>query len=128
MSLGMRQHGFRKGGSCLSNLLQFLDHVTRSIDEDECVDVIYLDFSKAFDKVPHGRLMEKIDKHGITGKVWDWIKEWLRDRSQRVFVNGHHSGWRSVTSGVPQGSVLDPILFLIFIKRLQNNQQCVPPA
>jgi len=118
------QHGFRS----VSNLLQFLDHVTRSIDEDECVDVIYLDFSKAFDKVPHGRLMEKIDKHGITGKVWDWIKEWLRDRSQRVFVNGHHSGWRSVTSGVPQGSVLDPILFLIFIKRLQNNQQCVPPA
>ena len=69
------QHGFRKGGSCLRNLLQFLDHVTRSIDEDECVNVIYLDSSQAFDKVPHGRLMEKLDKYGIAGKVWDWIRE-----------------------------------------------------
>ena len=78
------QHDFRKGGSCLSNLLQFLDQVTRSIEEDECVDVIYLDFAKAFDKVPCGRLMEKLDKHGIGGRFRDWVKEWLRDRSQRV--------------------------------------------
>ena len=91
------QHGFRKGGSCLSNLLQFLDQVTRIIEDDECADVIYLDFAKAFDKVPHRRLMEKLDKHGIGGRVRDWIKEWLRDRRQRVCVNGYSSDWRSVT-------------------------------
>ena len=68
------QHGFRKGGSCLSNLLQFLDQVTRVIDEGRCVDVVYLDFAKAFNMVPHLRLMEKHTQHGIGGNVWDWIR------------------------------------------------------
>jgi len=74
------QHGFRKGSSCLSNLLQFLDRVTRIIDESDCADIVYLDFAKAFDKVPHKRLLEKLNKHGIGGKVRTWIKAWLSDR------------------------------------------------
>ena len=76
------QHGFRKGGSCLSNLLQFLDAVTGSMDKNNCIDVINLDFAKAFDKVPYERLLDKVSKHGFGGQVWLWIKEWLRDRKQ----------------------------------------------
>jgi len=84
------QHGFRKGGSCLSNLLQFLDAVTGSLDKNNCIDVVYLGFAKAFDKVPHERLLDKVSKHGIGGQVWFWIKEWydvvylewLRDRQE----------------------------------------------
>ena len=72
------QHGFRRGGSCLSNLLEFLDKVTESLDCHDNVDVIYLDFAKAVDKVPHQRLMEKvIEGHGISGNVLGWLKAWL---------------------------------------------------
>ena len=99
------QHGFIKGGSCLSNLLQFLDRVTRIIDEGDCADIVYLDFAKAFHKVPHKRLLEKLNKHRIGGKVWTWIKAWLSDRWQQVCINGEYSSRRTVTSGVPQGSV-----------------------
>ena len=88
------QPGFSKGGWCLSNLLRFLDQVMRNIEEDECVDIIYLDLAK----VPHWRLMEKLDKDGIKSRVRHWIKEWLRDRSQRVCVNGCSVDRRPMTS------------------------------
>jgi len=101
------QHGFRKGRSCLSNLLAFLDRVTRCVDEGSDVDDIHLDFAKAFDKVPFKRLMAKVEGHGRAGKLLHWIRAWLQDRHQRVCVQGSLSGWRRVTSGVPQGLFSD---------------------
>ncbi len=117
------QHGFLKRRSCLTNLLEFLEFVTNYIDQGYPIDVIYLDFQKAFDKVPHKRLMMKINALGITGEVfnWIWIADWLKDREQRVVLLGSNSKWTRVKSGVPQGSVLGPLLFLIYINDIDDS-------
>src|SRR6218665_302265 len=107
------QHGFMKGRSCLTNLLDFFEEVYDELDTNNQVDLVCLDFAKAFDEVHHKRLIRKMQACGVQGSILQWITKWLTNRRQRVRIRGKDSNWINITSGVPKGSVLGPLLFVI---------------
>ena len=118
------QHGFRSGRSCLTNLLGTLENWTKALDEGYGLDVVYLDYRKAFDSVPHRRLIEKLKTFGIKGKLLHWLDNFLTSRTMKVGLRGTFSELLEVLSGVPQGSVLGPLLFLLYVNELPSWIKC----
>ena len=109
------QHGFRRMRSCLTQLLEHVDYVYKCLNDGNEVDIIYLDYSKAFDKVDHRILLAKLKHYGITGKLFTWIECFLSNRLQAVVVDGKKSTFQEVKSGVPQGTVLGPVFFILYV-------------
>ena len=118
-----KQFGFLNGSSTVLQLLTVLDKWTKIIDEGGTIDCVYFDFKKAFDKVPHQRLIHKAEQYGIKGDIINWIKSFLDSRTQQVVINGELSEPKNVTSGIPQGSVLGPLLFVIYINDLPDQMK-----
>jgi len=112
------QHGFIAGRSCTTLFLTAMNYWTKSLDDGYPVDIIYLDFQRVFNSIPHNRLLMKLGAYGIRGSLLGWVQNFLSGRKERAVLNGDHSSWSTVSSGAPQGSVLGPLLFLFYINNI----------
>jgi len=124
--ISTNQHGFVNKKACVTNLLESIDLISKALSDKVSMDVAFIDFSKAFDMVPHKRLLHKLEAYGFTGNLLNWIKSFLHQRFQRIVMGDYVSLWLEVFSGVPQGSVLGPIFFIIFVNEIPDivNHPC----